>query len=210
MNDEAVPAETLSRELEASFRNRADLYRLFSPNSPANTVRKRPRRSWSGRSRSAAGRSPLAFSGFGPNEAREIGEAFLAVSPDGGRMYPTEVERSDGISFQVKRCPLKDAWREAGVGDEKLETLCRIAGAFDRGLFEATGVRFQRHLDARTRLRLLPYQAFRSRHLIPPQLRAVVPRSHGTFARFTRCCEGSQVREFFPQRKRPEREVRRR
>jgi L-2-amino-thiazoline-4-carboxylic acid hydrolase len=58
-------------------------------------------------------------------------------------MYPTDVERSDSrIAFKVKRCPLKDAWIEAGVGDEKLATLCRIAGAFDRGLFEATGVRF--------------------------------------------------------------------
>ncbi|MER9714459.1 hypothetical protein NKJ13_30445 [Mesorhizobium sp. M0174] len=37
---------------------------------------------------------------------------------------------------------MKDAWVEAGVDDEKLATLCRIAGAFDRGLFEATGVRF--------------------------------------------------------------------
>jgi hypothetical protein len=58
-------------------------------------------------------------------------------------MYPTDVERSDErIAFKVKRCPLKDAWVEAGVGDQKLATLCRIAGAFDRGLFEATGVRF--------------------------------------------------------------------
>ncbi|TIV60412.1 L-2-amino-thiazoline-4-carboxylic acid hydrolase, partial [Mesorhizobium sp.] len=63
--------------------------------------------------------------------------------PDGGRMYPTHVERGpDHIAFKVKRCPLKDAWVEAGVGEEKLATLCRIAGAFDRGLFEATGVRF--------------------------------------------------------------------
>ena len=54
------------------------------------------------------------------------------------------VERSENaISFRVKRCPLKDAWIEAGVGEEKLATLCRIAGAFDRGLFEATGVRFE-------------------------------------------------------------------
>jgi hypothetical protein len=41
----------------------------------------------------------------------------------------------------MKRCPLKDAWVEAGVGDEQL-TLCRIAGAFDRGLLDATSVRF--------------------------------------------------------------------
>ena len=84
-----------------------------------------------------------AFAKFGPNDARAIGEAFLAASPDGGRMYPTDVERhADRIAFKVKRCPLKDAWTEAGVGEEKLATLCRIAGAFDRGLFEATGVRF--------------------------------------------------------------------
>ncbi len=58
-------------------------------------------------------------------------------------MYPTEVERrADGISFRVQRCPLKDAWRDAGVGDGRLQTLCRIAGAFDRGLFEATGICF--------------------------------------------------------------------
>ena len=55
----------------------------------------------------------------------------------------TDVDRGpDHIAFKVKRCPLKDAWVEAGVGVEKLATLCRIAGAFDRGLFEATGIRF--------------------------------------------------------------------
>jgi hypothetical protein len=32
----------------------------------------------------------VAFRDFDPNQAREIGEAFLAVSPNGGRMYPTE------------------------------------------------------------------------------------------------------------------------
>ncbi len=31
---------------------------------------------------------------------------------------------------------------EAGASEERLATLCRIAGGFDRGLFEATGVRF--------------------------------------------------------------------
>ena len=40
----------------------------------------------------------LAFAAFGPNDARAIGEAFLAVSPDDGRMYPTDVERSDAAS----------------------------------------------------------------------------------------------------------------
>ena len=141
---DAERAETLSRELDGAFRNRADLYRLFldeltaelgSERAEAVMVEAIEKR---GREVAAA-----AFAAFGPNEARRIGEAFLAVSPDGGRMYPTEVDRSDhDIAFRVKRCPLKDAWVAAGVGEEKLATLCRIAGAFDRGLFEATGVRF--------------------------------------------------------------------
>jgi hypothetical protein len=143
MTYEAERIERLSRELDAAFRNRADLYRLLldelsaelgPEQAEAIMIRTIERR---GREVAAA-----AFAGFGPNDARAIGEAFLAISPDDGRMYPTDVERSDdGIAFKVRRCPLKDAWVEAGVGDDRLATLCRIAGAFDRGLFEATGVR---------------------------------------------------------------------
>lgn len=145
MNDRNDRAEKLSRELDAAFKNRADLYRLFFDELTAElgeeaaealmmrTIEKR------GREVAAA-----TFAQFGPNDARAIGEAFLAVSPDGGRMYPTDVERSDThIAFRVRRCPLKDAWVEAGVGEDRLTTLCRIAGAFDRGLFEATGVHFE-------------------------------------------------------------------
>lgn len=145
MTDAVSRAETLSRELDSAFRNRADLYRLFyeelvrevgAERAEAIMIRVVEKR---GQEVAAA-----AFADFGPADARKIGEAFLAISPDGGRMYPTDVELSDtGISFRVRRCPLKDAWVEAGVGDEKLATLCRIAGAFDRGLFEATGIRFE-------------------------------------------------------------------
>ena len=144
MTDAQARAEKLSRELDSAFRNRADLYRLLldeltgelgAEKAEAIMVRTIERR---GKEVAAA-----AFARFGPNDAAAIGEAFLAVSPDGGLMYPTDVERSDdGIAFKVRRCPLKDAWMDAGVDDDRLATLCRIAGAFDRGLFEATGVRF--------------------------------------------------------------------
>ena len=60
----------------------------------------------------------------------------------GACIRPMSSEATTASPSGCKRCPLKDAWVEAGVGDEKLATLCRIAGAFDRGLFEATGVRF--------------------------------------------------------------------
>lgn len=138
-------AEKLSRELDAAFRNRADLYRLMLDELTADLGAEKAEdvliRAIEKRGREVAAN---AFANFGPNDARRIGEAFLAVSPDDGRMYPTEVKRAEAaIGFKVKRCPLKDAWVEAGVGEEKLATLCRIAGAFDRGLFEATGIRFE-------------------------------------------------------------------
>jgi L-2-amino-thiazoline-4-carboxylic acid hydrolase-like protein len=143
MTDLAARAEKLSRELDSAFRNRADLYRLFLDELTAELGAEKAEavmvRTIEQRGREVAA---VAFADFGPNDAPAIGEAFLAVSPDGGRMYPTEVERSSDRAFKVRRCPLKDAWVEAGVGEEKLATLCRIAGAFDRGLFEATGVRF--------------------------------------------------------------------
>jgi len=142
MNDEQRIGR-LQAELESSFRNRADLYRLMFDELRATLGRVEAEavmvRAIEKRGREVA----AAFAGFRPDQALEIGEAFLAVSPDEGRMYPTDVERrADGMTFCVRRCPLKDAWRAADVGDQDLQTLCRIAGAFDRGLFEATGVRF--------------------------------------------------------------------
>lgn len=144
MTDVEARAEKLSRELDSAFRNRADLYRLLLDELTAEVGAEKAEaimiRTIERRGKEVAA---SAFADFGPNDATAIGEAFLAVSPDGGRMYPTDVERGQGrIAFKVKRCPLKDAWVEAGVSDKKLATLCRIAGAFDRGLFEATGVRF--------------------------------------------------------------------
>lgn len=143
MTDASSRAETLARELESAFRNRADLYRLMLEELRAEVGAEAAERvlvrAIERRGREVA----AAFAGLGPNDARAIGEAFLRVSPDGGRMYPVEVERfDDGIAFRVKRCPLKDAWQEAGVSEQDMTTLCRIAGAFDRGLFESTGVRF--------------------------------------------------------------------
>ena len=140
----AATITTLQKELEASFRNRADLYRLMF-----ETLRKRLEEHEAERLMVEAveerGREVArqAFGSFGPNDAKALGEAFLAVSPDGGRMYPTDVERrADGISFRVKRCPLKDAWVDAGLEDGAVARMCRIAGAFDRGLFGSTGVCF--------------------------------------------------------------------
>jgi hypothetical protein len=135
--------DTLRQELEASFRNRADLYRLMYAELTAELGTGRGealmQRIIERRGREVG---EAVFRASGPG-ARAVGEAFLAASPDQGRMYPTDVTRhADGIDFRVRRCPLKDAWRAAGLDDATTATLCRVAGAFDKGLFEAAGVRF--------------------------------------------------------------------
>lgn len=136
--------ETLRAELEASFRNRADLYRLMFSEMVAE-LGQEPGEALMVRIIHKRGQEVGAgyFKAKGPS-ALAVGEAFLAVSPDQGRMYPTSVTRqSNAIEFRVKRCPLKDAWQQAGLDAATTTTLCRIAGAFDKGLFEAAGVDFR-------------------------------------------------------------------
>ena len=136
--------ETLRAELEASFRNRAELYRLMLSEMVAEFGQERGE-ALMVRIIHKRGQEVGAgyFKAKGPS-ALAVGEAFLAVSPDQGRMYPTNVTRqSNGIEFRVQRCPLKDAWQEAGLDATTTATLCRIAGAFDQGLFEAAGVDFR-------------------------------------------------------------------
>ena len=135
--------DTLRQELESAFANRADLYRLMLSELTAELG---PERGEALMSRIVEKRGREVgefFKAKGPS-ARAVGEAFLAVSPDQGRMYPTDVTRHDnGIDFRVKRCPLKDAWNASGLDAATVAQLCRIAGAFDKGLFETAGVAFR-------------------------------------------------------------------
>ncbi len=77
--------------------------------------------------------------------AIQVAETFLAVSPAGGRLWPHDVERHQGgaVTIRVRRCPLKEAWTEAGLGEDALVTMCRIAGRFDNGCFGESGVAFR-------------------------------------------------------------------
>jgi hypothetical protein len=79
-----------------------------------------------------------------PADPASIGQRFLSVSPDGGDLYPHQVHQ-DAVSFSIEvyRCPLKEAWTSAGLGADRIAQLCRVAGAFDRGLFEAAGLCFE-------------------------------------------------------------------
>ena len=48
-------------------------------------------------------------------------------------------EHSDYILLRLNRCPLVDAWKEAGITSEEQKALCDIAYQIDFGKFEAAG-----------------------------------------------------------------------
>jgi hypothetical protein len=135
--------ETLRRELEDAFQNRAHLYRLMLDELESEIGHDRAVAVMA-RALERRGRE-VAASLFRdtPPEPEAIGRRFLSVSPDEGRMYPHEAEVTpDAMEIRVERCPLKDAWRAADLPPERIATLCRLAGAFDKGLFEASGLGF--------------------------------------------------------------------
>jgi hypothetical protein len=135
----------LRAELEAAFRNRGDLYRLMLAHLEAR-LGAADAEAMLTDIVEARGRE-IASSAFADHISGDpvaLGEAFLRASPDEGRLYPAAVTRTaDAIAFKVHACPLKSAWVDAGLGEREVARLCRIAGAFDKGLFEACGVRFE-------------------------------------------------------------------
>lgn len=81
---------------------------------------------------------------FAPHDLAGLQQAFLGGIPDDGRMFAPEILRSDAEALDIKfhRCPLRDAWQEAGLPDELIATLCRIAAHIDNGTFESAGFAF--------------------------------------------------------------------
>ena len=143
---------SLRRELEEAFSGRAQIYRRMLEELEREIGPERAEavmmRALERRGRDVA--APL-FSGVAA-EPRAVGERFLSVSPDGGRMYPHEAAHEDGtMHIRVARCPLKDTWTAAGLAPERIAQLCKIAGAFDKGLFEQAGLCFANETWSETR-----------------------------------------------------------
>jgi hypothetical protein len=84
------------------------------------------------------------FNKFAPTDLEGLKNAFLAFVPDEGRMFDPDVLRCDAEALEIKmrRCPLKDAWLEAGLSDQQTARMCDIAAVVDNGTFEGAGFAF--------------------------------------------------------------------
>ena len=139
-----TPTEQLRQELYAAFKNRALLYRQFF-----DELR---REHGDTRAAEIMGRAIYArgveigknFSRYAPADLTGLRDAFLGFVPDEGRMFDPLVMRCDdgGLDIQLRRCPLKEAWLDAGLSDSDVARLCHIAGRVDNGTFEAAGFEF--------------------------------------------------------------------
>jgi hypothetical protein len=136
--------QELRDQLYAAFKHRAMLYYLIfdelrraldEPQAIAILQRAIRRRG------EAVGQQ---YAPFAPDNLTGLRDAFLAHIPDAGRMFSAAVKRCDAghLDITLQSCPLKDAWQEAGLSDQDVATLCRIAAAIDEGTFEGAGFVF--------------------------------------------------------------------
>jgi len=73
----------------------------------------------------------------------EVGRLFVEGSPCEGALFEPAVDEAPErgrVVLRMTACPLADAWREAGLGSERVDLLCEIAAAVDEGTFEGAGL----------------------------------------------------------------------
>jgi len=81
------------------------------------------------------------FARFAPDDMTGLKTAFLEKVPDPEATFNPKLERCDaqGIDILLQGCPLKEAWKEAGLSDAEVAKMCSIAGRVDNGTFEGAG-----------------------------------------------------------------------
>jgi len=81
---------------------------------------------------------------FGPRDFAGLANGY-AKAPDGGATFLPEIRQLDDTCLEVKmmRCPVKDAWVEAGCSDEEICTLLHCASALDEGTLDTAGFDYE-------------------------------------------------------------------
>lgn len=77
---------------------------------------------------------------IGPPNLRELAAAFIEGKTDMDAFGHETVEEGDAyVLLRLNRCPLADAWKEAGLSPEERKLMCDIAYQIDFGKFETAG-----------------------------------------------------------------------
>ena len=82
---------------------------------------------------------------FGPDDLNGLKDAFLdRVVPYDGSMFQPEIIACDAEELDIKfhRCPLKEAYLEAGLSEDETAAMLEIAAQVDYGTFEGAGFDF--------------------------------------------------------------------
>ena len=82
---------------------------------------------------------------YGPGDLKGLKDAFFEkVVPYDGSMFAPEVISCDSEELNIKfhRCPLKEAYLEAGLSEDETATMLDIAAQVDYGIFEGAGFSF--------------------------------------------------------------------
>jgi hypothetical protein len=136
--------DQLRQQLYDSFKNRAMLYFLIFDELRQEIGQERAAEIMKRAIYKRGFQKGAKYAGFAPNDLQGLCDRFVGGIPDDGAMFSPEVKRcdADGLDIDFHRCPLKDAWKEAGLSDADCETICEIAAAVDTGMFEGAGFDF--------------------------------------------------------------------
>jgi len=142
--NQAEKLEQLRQQLLDSYKNRALLYyhiyeeltHALGPEQAEEILKRAIHRRGQERGKE--------YSQFTPANLAGVKEAFLTHLPDEGRLFEPEIltDTSEALDIKFHRCPLREAWVEAGLPDELVAKLCRIAAEVDYGLFHEAGFHF--------------------------------------------------------------------
>ena len=130
-----------------SFKNRAMIYSLLLEELSAEWGEEKALEVMGRAIRRRGEQVGRKFAVFAPDDLTGLRDAFLGGIPDQGRLFEPEVLKQTDQELVIKfhRCPLKEAWLEAGMAQEEVAKLCEMAAQVDVGTFEGAGFGF--HAD---------------------------------------------------------------
>lgn len=136
--------QALRDQLYDSFKNRAMIYWLMFDELRTELGAEKAEELMKRAIYKRGAQKGQKYAPYAPANLEGLKRAFVGGLPDEGRMFQPEVVHSDadGLDIKFHACPLRQAWQEAGLPEEEVATLCRIAARIDNGTFESAGFRF--------------------------------------------------------------------